>query len=64
MTRTAFGELLTVEETAAMLRRTPAALRYQIHMGTAPRSAKILGRRMFRLADVEAYIATAFEEAS
>jgi len=61
MKRNAFGELLTVEEVAAMLRRTPAALRYQIHMGTAPKSAIIMGRRMFRREDVEAHIAAAFE---
>lgn len=53
-------KLLTVEEVAEMLRKTPSALRYQIHKGTAPRSAKIGGRRMFREADVIAYIDAAF----
>lgn len=64
MGRTESGELLTVEEAADILRRTPSALRYQIHVGTAPKSSKLMGRRMFRRSDVEAYIAAAFEEAS
>ncbi|PWD94485.1 helix-turn-helix domain-containing protein [Kocuria rosea] len=54
-------KLLTVEEVAEMLRKTPSALRYQIHKGTAPRSAKIGGRRMFRESDVIAYIDAAFD---
>ncbi|MEX5264291.1 helix-turn-helix domain-containing protein [Kocuria sp. CPCC 205231] len=49
-----------MEETAELLRKTPAALRYQVHKGTAPKSAKILGRRMFRAADVEAFIEAQF----
>ncbi|MFI7584849.1 helix-turn-helix transcriptional regulator [Kocuria sp. M1N1S27] len=53
-------KLFTLEETAEMLRKTPAALRYQIHKGTAPRSAKILGRRMFRESDVVAFIDAQF----
>lgn len=54
-------KLLTLEETAEILRRTPSALRYQIHKGTAPRSAKIAGRRMFRESDVLAWIDAAFD---
>ncbi|PWF82014.1 helix-turn-helix transcriptional regulator [Kocuria rosea] len=54
------NRLLTLEETAELLRKTPAALRYQVHKGTAPKSAKILGRRMFRAADVEAFIEAQF----
>lgn len=55
------GTLLTVAETAEMLRMTPAALRYRIHVGDSPKSALLGGRRrMFRRADVEAYIANAF----
>ncbi|NVC24056.1 helix-turn-helix domain-containing protein [Kocuria salina] len=57
-------KLLTVEEVAEMLRKTPTALRYQIHKGTAPRSAKIGGRRMFRESDVIAYIDAAFDMAA
>lgn len=58
-------ELMTVDETAVLLRMTPAALRYRIHMGDAPRSALIGGRRrMFLRRDVEAYIVAAFEGAA
>lgn len=53
-------KLMTVDEVAEMLRKTPSALRYQIHKGSAPRSAKILGRRMFRESDVVAYIDAQF----
>lgn len=60
METTAKGGLLTVAETAALLRRTEPALRFMIHNGTAPKSALIGGRRMFRAADVDAYIARAF----
>lgn len=54
-------KLLTLEEVAKMLRKSPAGLRWQIHAGTAPKSALVGGRRMFRDVDVEAYIAEAFE---
>lgn len=53
--------LLTVAEVAVQLNRSEAALRFQIHQGTAPRSAKIAGRRMFRQSDVDAFIADAFD---
>lgn len=55
--------LLTLEEVAAMLRKSEAQLRWMIHAGTAPTSAKIGGRRMFRAEDVEAYINAQFEPA-
>lgn len=53
--------LMTVEEVAEVLRKSPSALRYMIHKGTAPRSARIGGRRMFRESDVVAYIDDAFD---
>jgi predicted DNA-binding transcriptional regulator AlpA len=53
--------LLTLEETASKLRKTPAALRYMITRGTAPRSALIGGRRMFREADVVEWLDKQFE---
>lgn len=53
--------LLTLEETAGILKRTPASLRWMIHTGSAPRSALIGGRRMFMQSDVEAYIRRAFD---
>ena len=54
--------LLTLSEVAERLRKSNAALRWQIHQGSAPRSALIGGRRMFREADVEAYIEAAFSQ--
>ena len=57
-------KLLTLDETAEQLRKSPAQLRWMIHNSTAPKSAKIGGRRMFRDVDVEAYIAAAFATAA
>lgn len=53
--------LLTLEETAERLRKSDAQLRWMIHVGTAPKSAKIGGRRMFRESDVAAFIDAAFD---
>ncbi|OIH95240.1 helix-turn-helix domain-containing protein [Curtobacterium sp. MCBA15_001] len=55
---------LTLAETAKRLRKSQAGIRYMIQTGTGPRSGLIGGRRMFRAADVEAYIASQFETAS
>jgi len=52
--------LWTLDETAKALRKSPAQLRWMLHNGTAPKSAKIGGRRMFRQADVEQFIEAAF----
>lgn len=41
-------KLLTLREVAEMLRKSDAQLRWMIHTDTAPPSAKIGGRRMFR----------------
>ncbi|GAA0960291.1 helix-turn-helix transcriptional regulator [Frigoribacterium faeni] len=57
------SKLLTIEEVAALLRRTPAAVRYMRHAGTGPKSAKVAGRVMFREDDVTAYIEAAFQDA-
>ncbi|KQQ00588.1 MULTISPECIES: helix-turn-helix transcriptional regulator [unclassified Rathayibacter] len=58
------GALLTLAETAARLRKSEKQLRWMLHRGTAPKSALIGGRRMFRESDVEAFIDAAFAEAS
>lgn len=55
-------KFLTVDETADQLRKTPQALRWMIHRGTAPKSGVIGGRRMFRQSDIDAYVASAFGE--
>lgn len=53
--------LIFVEDFAQMIGRTPSAVRYMIHAGTAPRFAKIGGRRMARLSEVNAWIDAQFE---
>jgi predicted DNA-binding transcriptional regulator AlpA len=58
-----FASLLTLPEVAERLRKSEAQLRWMIHNGTAPKSALIGGRRMFRSSDIEAFIDAAFEEA-
>lgn len=55
-------DLMTLEEVAEMLRKSPAQLRWMRHAGTGPRSAKIGGRVMFRRGEVEEWIARQFEE--
>lgn len=56
--------LLYVEEVAEMIRKSPSAFRYMIHAGTAPKSAKIGGRRMFRESDVTAWIDDQFSKSA
>lgn len=56
--------LLTLSETAVRLRKSDAQLRWMIHAGTAPPSAKIGGRRLFRSSDLDAYINRAFSDAA
>ena len=55
--------LLTLSETAEALRKTESQLRWMIHAGTAPKSALIGGRRMFRANDIEAFINSQFDNA-
>ena len=57
-------KLMTKAETAAALRKTTKQLEWMQYTGTAPKSALIGGRRMFRAADVEAWISEQFENAS
>lgn len=57
-----FTRLLTLSETAERLRKTDSQLRWMIHTGSAPKSALIGNRRMFRESDVEDYINAAFGE--
>lgn len=53
-------KLLTVDEVAEILRKSPGAVRYMVHAGTAPRSARLAGRRMFREGDVRSWIDAQF----
>lgn len=54
-------KLMTKQETAEALRKTTKQLDWMLYTGTAPKSALIGGRRMFRAADVEAWISEQFE---
>ncbi|CAH0197923.1 MULTISPECIES: hypothetical protein [unclassified Microbacterium] len=56
-------KIMFIGDVADRLRRTPAQLRWMVHMGTAPQSAIIAGRRCWRESDVEKYIADAFSSA-
>lgn len=58
---TTTDRLLFIEEVADILRKSPASLRFMIHAGTAPASAKIGGRRMFRESDVSAWVDAQFK---
>lgn len=53
-------QLLTMEEVSEMIRVPVNTLRYWRHKGIGPKSAR-LGRVMYRLTDVEAWINAAFE---
>jgi excisionase family DNA binding protein len=55
-------KLLTVKEAAERLNTSENGLRWQIHQGIAPKSARLGGRRMFRESDIEAFIEAAFED--
>lgn len=55
------NRLIYTEEVADLIRRSPAAVRYMIHKGTAPKSALIGGRRMFRESEVIAWIDQQFQ---
>lgn len=54
-------KLLTVDEVAEMLRKSPAQIRWMVHNESGPKSGKLGGRRMFREADVLNWINEAFE---
>ena len=53
-------KLMTKQETAEALRKTTKQLDWLLYTGNAPKSALIGGRRMFRAADVEAWIEEQF----
>jgi hypothetical protein len=58
------GKLLLVPEIAERLRRTEAAVRYQIHTGALAPTAVVGGRRVMAEEDLEAWIESQFEKAS
>ncbi len=52
--------LLTLDEVAKLLRKTPAQLRWMRHNKTGPKSAKVGGRVLYREQDVEEWLNQAF----
>jgi predicted DNA-binding transcriptional regulator AlpA len=55
-------KLLTLEEVAEILRKTPAQLRWMRHNQSGPPSAKIGGRIMYREKDLLDWINAAFDD--
>lgn len=53
-------KLLTLRDAAARLGVPEATLRYWIHRGTGPKSARIGRRRMFREQDLAEFVDHAF----
>lgn len=54
-------KLITKSEFAQIIRKDEKAVDWMLYTGKAPKSAIISGRRMFREADVEAWISEQFE---
>ncbi|WP_259678325.1 AlpA family transcriptional regulator [Arthrobacter oryzae] len=54
-------KLLTLDEVAEMLRKSPAQVRWMRHNSTGPRCAKLGGRVMYREQDVIDWVNAAFE---
>jgi predicted DNA-binding transcriptional regulator AlpA len=57
-------KLLTLDEVADVLRKTPSQLRWMRYKGSGPQSATIGGRVMYRETDVSAWIDSQFESES
>lgn len=55
-------KLLTLDEVAEMLRKSPAQVRWMRHNGTGPRAARLGGRVMYREQDVIDWVNAAFEQ--
>ncbi len=56
--------IIHTEDFAELARSTPATVRYWVHTGYAPPSAKLGRRRVWRESDVLAWIDQRFEQAS
>lgn len=54
-------KLLTLDEVAEMLRKSPAQMRWLRHNSRGPRCAKIGGRVMYRELDVIDWVNAAFD---
>ena len=53
------NDLLTTDEVAQMLRTTPGTMRWYASVGRGPEGFRLGRRRVYRRADVEAYIENA-----
>jgi predicted DNA-binding transcriptional regulator AlpA len=56
------SDILFTEEVAALARKTPATIRWLKATGQGPKCGKLGRRVIYRRADVEAWIASAFED--
>lgn len=56
------SDILYTEEVAALSRKTPATIRWLKATGQGPKCGKLGRRVIYRRADVEAWIASAFED--
>lgn len=54
-------KLLTLDEAADLLRKSPAQLRWMRHNGSGPKSGKIGGRVMYRERDLIDWVDSAFD---
>ncbi len=57
-------DLVTVDEVAAMLGKSPASIRWMVHSSQLPVGARIGGRRMWKRAQIVAWVDAAFDEAT
>lgn len=56
------SDLLYVEDVAALARKSVATIRWLRAMGRGPRSGKLGNRVVFLRSDVDAWIASAFQD--
>ncbi len=56
-------EYMTVDEVAALLRTSPATVRYWRHVGSGPAAVKVGRRVLYDRADVQTWIAQKKQEA-
>lgn len=56
-------EYMTVSEVAALLRTSPATVRYWRHVGSGPAAVKVGRRVLYDRADVQTWIAQKKQEA-
>lgn len=57
-------KLLTLDEVAELLRKSPSQMRWMRHNGNGPRSAKLGGRLLYRESDVIDWIQKQFDDQS